>query len=62
MMVRPCVQNVIQKTGEASPVGYTHGKAGLFQGPGGPITSLTWLCFRVEPENYQRLLKIVRCF
>ena len=26
-LVRPCIQNAPRKTGEASPAGYTHGKA-----------------------------------
>jgi len=43
--VRPRAHHVPGKTGEASPVGSTHGKAALevIQGPGGVITSPTLL-------------------
>jgi len=65
-IVWPCEQNTPDKTGEASPAGYTHGKATRKSSK----DQVTWSHLQpllgpflvLSQQNHQRLLKIVTYF
>ena len=65
-MIRSREENIPEKIGEASPVGYSHGKRPRSRSRARRryyISDLVWSrLFVWSQQNYQRLLKIVRYF